>query len=72
MKISVLTAAHQELTARELLDIDVANTYLVLEHEYSPPACIQDNTLLAPILEGSIYFDERKHYICTPWVNAEL
>ena len=44
-----------QLAARELLDIDVANTYLVVEHEY-PPARIQDKDRLAPILEGSIAF----------------
>ena len=44
-----------QLAARELLDIDVANTYLVVEHEY-PPARIQDKALLAPILEGSLAF----------------
>lgn len=44
-----------QLAARELLDIDIANTYLVVEHEY-PPARIQDKSLLAPILEGSIAF----------------
>ncbi|MEM7501192.1 MAG: TIM barrel protein [Pseudomonadota bacterium] len=44
-----------QLAARELLDIDIANTYLVVEHEY-PPARIQDKALLAPILEGSIDF----------------
>ena len=44
-----------QLAARELLDIDVANTYLVVEHEY-PPARIQDKALLAPILQGSIDF----------------
>ena len=44
-----------QLAARELLDIDVANTYLVVEHEY-PPARIQDRALLAPILEGSLAF----------------
>ena len=44
-----------QLAARELLDIDVANTYLVVEHEY-PPARIQDKALLTPILEGSIDF----------------
>ena len=44
-----------QLAARELLDIDIAETYLVVEHEY-PPARIQDKALLAPILEGSIAF----------------
>ena len=44
-----------QLAARELLDIDVANTYLVVEHEY-PSARIQDRARLAPILEGSLAF----------------
>ncbi len=44
-----------QLAARELLDIDVAKTYLVVEHEY-PPARIQDKDQLTPILEGSIAF----------------
>ncbi len=44
-----------QLAARELLDIDPANTYLVVEHEY-PPARIQDKAKLAPILAGSVAF----------------
>lgn len=44
-----------QLAARELLDIDIASTYLVVEHEY-PAARIQDKALLAPILKGSIAF----------------
>ena len=44
-----------QLAARELLDIDPASTYLVLEHEY-PPARLQDKELLAPILKGSLAF----------------
>jgi hypothetical protein len=44
-----------QLAARELLDIDPAETYLVVEHEY-PPARIQDNELLKPILAGSVAF----------------
>ena len=44
-----------QLAARELLDIDPAETYLVVEHEY-PPARIQDKDELAPILEGSVAF----------------
>lgn len=44
-----------QLAARELLSIDPANTYLVVEHEY-PPARIQDRSRLAPILEGSLAF----------------
>ena len=44
-----------QLAARELLDIDPANTYLVVEHEY-PKARIQDKNKLAPILKGSLAF----------------
>lgn len=44
-----------QLAARELLDIDPAGTYLVVEHEY-PAARIQDKAKLAPILAGSLAF----------------
>jgi sugar phosphate isomerase/epimerase len=44
-----------QLAARELLSIDPANTYLVVEHEY-PRARIQDKAKLAPILKGSLAF----------------
>jgi sugar phosphate isomerase/epimerase len=44
-----------QLAARELLDIDAANTQLVVEHEY-PPARIQDKNRLLPVLKGSIAF----------------
>lgn len=44
-----------QLAARELLAIDAANTFLVVEHEY-PRARIQDKTRLAPILAGSLAF----------------
>ncbi|NVK57141.1 MAG: TIM barrel protein [Alteromonadaceae bacterium] len=44
-----------QLAARELLDLDVANTYLVVEHEY-PAARIQDRDKLAPLLQGSVDF----------------
>jgi sugar phosphate isomerase/epimerase len=44
-----------QLAARELLDIDPAEMYLVVEHEY-PPARIQDKDKLAPILKGSVDF----------------
>jgi sugar phosphate isomerase/epimerase len=44
-----------QLAARELLDFDVANTPLIVEHEY-PPARVQEKDALAPILEGSIAF----------------
>ena len=44
-----------QLAARELLSLDVANTHLVVEHEY-PAARIQDREKLKPILQGSIAF----------------
>ena len=44
-----------QLAARELLGINAAETYLVVEHEY-PPARVQDKSLLAPILAGSLDF----------------
>lgn len=44
-----------QLAARELLDFDPAEIYLVVEHEY-PPARIQDKELLKPILQGSVDF----------------
>jgi sugar phosphate isomerase/epimerase len=44
-----------QLAARELLAIDSANTYLVVEHEY-PRARIQDKQRLGPILAGSLAF----------------
>ncbi|HKU16007.1 MAG TPA: TIM barrel protein [Steroidobacteraceae bacterium] len=44
-----------QLAARELLSIDPAQTYLVVEHEY-PPARVQDKARLAPILQGSLAF----------------
>jgi sugar phosphate isomerase/epimerase len=44
-----------QLAARELLDFDVANTPLIVEHEY-PAARVQDKAMLQPILEGSIDF----------------
>ena len=44
-----------QLAARELLQLDVANTHLVVEHEY-PKARIQDRARLTPILQGSIAF----------------
>ena len=47
-----------QLAARELLDLDVANTHLVVEHEY-PRARIQDKERLKPILQGSIAFTRK-------------
>lgn len=44
-----------QLAARELLSIDAAQTYLVLEHEY-PGARTQDRSKLAPFLTGSLAF----------------
>src|SRR6266853_5036768 len=47
-----------QLAARELLQLDVANTHLVVEHEY-PKARVQDRERLKPILQGSIAFVRR-------------
>jgi len=44
-----------QLAARELLPIDVAHTYLIVEHEY-PKARVQDRERVMPILKGSIAF----------------
>ncbi len=44
-----------QLAARELLRLDVANTYLVVEHEY-PKARIQDKEKLKPVLQGSLAY----------------
>jgi sugar phosphate isomerase/epimerase len=44
-----------QLAAREILKLDIANTALVIEHEY-PRARIQDKERLKPILKGSIAF----------------
>jgi hypothetical protein len=44
-----------QLAARELLRIDPADTFLVVEHEY-PKARVQDKAKLAPILAGSLAF----------------
>jgi sugar phosphate isomerase/epimerase len=44
-----------QLAAREVLSLDVANTPLVVEHEY-PKARTQDRERLKPILRGSIAF----------------
>jgi sugar phosphate isomerase/epimerase len=44
-----------QLAARELLQLDVANTHLVVEHEF-PPARTQDRARVAPVLQGSIAF----------------
>src|SRR6185295_4393172 len=47
-----------QLAARELLPLDVANTHLIVEHEYGP-ARVQEKERLAPILKGSIAFTRR-------------
>ena len=47
-----------QLAARELLPLDVANTHLVVEHEY-PAARVQDRERLKPILQGSLAFVRR-------------
>jgi sugar phosphate isomerase/epimerase len=47
-----------QLAARELLSLDVANTHLVVEHEY-PKARIQERDRLKPILQGSIAFTRK-------------
>ena len=44
-----------QLAARELLDLDVERTPLIVEHEY-PAARSQDRDALLPILKGSIAF----------------
>ena len=44
-----------QLAARELLPLDIANTNLVVEHEY-PKARIQERDRLKPILTGSVAF----------------
>lgn len=44
-----------QLAARELLDLDPANTFLVVEHEY-PRARVQQAAVLKPILQGSLAF----------------
>ena len=47
-----------QLAARELLDLDVAATHLVVEHEF-PGAKTQEREALAPILKGSLAFVRR-------------
>ncbi len=44
-----------QLAARELLAIDPAKTYQVVEHEYGP-ARVQEKEKLLPILKGSLAF----------------
>jgi sugar phosphate isomerase/epimerase len=47
-----------QLAARELLELDIPNTHLVVEHEY-PKARTQDREKLKPILQGSIAFTRK-------------
>jgi len=47
-----------QLAARELLDLDVEKTPLIVEHEY-PAARVQERESLKPILEGSIAFTRK-------------
>lgn len=47
-----------QLAARELLELDLSNTHLVVEHEY-PKARIQEREKLKPILQGSIAFTRK-------------
>src|SRR5260221_9361059 len=47
-----------QLAARELLHLDVANTHLVVEHEF-PKARTHDRERVTPILQGSIAFVRR-------------
>ncbi|HKX32274.1 MAG TPA: TIM barrel protein [Blastocatellia bacterium] len=47
-----------QLAARELLKLEVDQTYLIVEHEY-PKARIQDKEKLKPILKGSIAFTRK-------------
>jgi len=44
-----------QIAARELLELDVTRTPLIVEHEY-PPARVQDKAALLPILKASIAF----------------
>src|SRR5262249_26840788 len=47
-----------QLAARELLALEPAKTYLIVEHQY-PKARSQDKELLKPILQGSIAFTRK-------------
>jgi sugar phosphate isomerase/epimerase len=47
-----------QLAARELLQLDVENTHLVVEHEF-PKARTQDRARVTPVLQGSIAFVRR-------------
>lgn len=62
-----------QLAARELLKLDVADTALVIEHEY-PQARIQDKDKLKPILKGSIAFTRKidEAAACMHALHAEV
>jgi sugar phosphate isomerase/epimerase len=62
-----------QLAARELLKLDVANTPLVVEHEY-PLARIQDKERLKPILKGSLAFTRKmdEAAACMHALHAEV
>jgi sugar phosphate isomerase/epimerase len=47
-----------QLAARELLSLDVKNTFLIVEHEYGP-ARTQDRDKLKPVLQGSLAFTRK-------------
>ncbi len=47
-----------QLAARELLELDVAGTPLIVEHEYGP-ARVQEKEALLPILKGSVAFTRK-------------
>ena len=47
-----------QLAAREVLELDVSSTPLIVEHEYGP-ARVQERDALRPILEGSIAFTRK-------------
>jgi sugar phosphate isomerase/epimerase len=47
-----------QLAARELLDLDVPHTSLIVEHEY-PAARVQDRNSLKPVLQGSLAFTRK-------------
>jgi len=47
-----------QLAARELLELDIEQTPLIVEHEYGP-ARVQDRAKLAPILAGAIAFTRK-------------
>ena len=52
VQILTVDCLDHPLAARDLRALDVANTHLVVEHEY-PPARLQATDRLKPILQGS-------------------